>query len=73
MWPRWLTALLVMLQEAWSVRRDAQVRFSHPAKATATDCHAWKTMDGILPSQSPLRQAERAIPGLCARTCCQRA
>lgn len=25
--PRWLTALLVMLQEAWSARRDAQIRF----------------------------------------------
>ena len=27
MWPRWLTALLMMLQEAWSARRDAQIRF----------------------------------------------
>jgi len=27
MLPRWLTALLVLLQEAWSARRDAQIRF----------------------------------------------
>ena len=25
--PSWLMALLVLLQEAWSVRRDAQIRF----------------------------------------------
>ena len=25
--PRWLVALLVLLQEAWSARRDAQIRF----------------------------------------------
>ena len=27
MLPKWLTALLVMLQEMWSTRRDAQIRF----------------------------------------------
>ena len=27
MLPRWLNALLVVLQEAWSVRRDAHIRF----------------------------------------------
>jgi len=27
MLPRWLTVLLVMLHEAWSARRDAQIRF----------------------------------------------
>ena len=27
MWPRWLTAFLAMLQEAWSAGRDAQIRF----------------------------------------------
>jgi len=27
MLPTWLTALLVLLQEAWSARRDAQIRF----------------------------------------------
>ena len=27
MLPKWLTALLVVLQEAWSARRDAQIRF----------------------------------------------
>ena len=27
MLPKWLMALLVMLQEAWSARRDTQVRF----------------------------------------------
>jgi len=27
MLPKWLTALLVLLQEAWSTRRDAHIRF----------------------------------------------
>ena len=27
MLPRWLIALLVLLSEAWSARRDAQIRF----------------------------------------------
>ena len=27
MLPRWLNALLVVLQEAWSARRDAKIRF----------------------------------------------
>ena len=27
MLPRWLIALLVLLQEAWSTRRDAHIRF----------------------------------------------
>ncbi len=27
MLPRWLNALLVVLHEAWSARRDAQIRF----------------------------------------------
>ena len=27
MLPRWLNALLVVLQEAWSARRDARIRF----------------------------------------------
>jgi len=27
MWPKWFVALLVMLKEAWSARRDAHIRF----------------------------------------------
>lgn len=27
MLPKWLTALLVLLHEAWSARRDAHIRF----------------------------------------------
>ena len=27
MWPNWFVALLVMLKEAWSARRDAHIRF----------------------------------------------
>ena len=27
MLPNWLTAFLMLLQEAWSTRRDAQIRF----------------------------------------------
>jgi hypothetical protein len=26
MWPKWLVALLVLLREAWSARRDAHIR-----------------------------------------------
>jgi hypothetical protein len=27
MWPRWFVALLVLLKEVWSARRDAHIRF----------------------------------------------
>jgi len=27
MWPKWLTGMLVLLTEAWSARRDAQIQF----------------------------------------------
>ena len=46
-------------------------RFSQPASATTMNCHACKTMDGILPSRWPLRQAEQGTPGLHQTACWQ--
>jgi hypothetical protein len=34
MWPRWLVALLMLLKEQWSARRDVHIRFRVKAKAS---------------------------------------